>query len=54
VHEIVCGRERIEPKNGEVPYGDGITYAPDGTRSADFILGTPEQLAEQEMANGIT
>lgn len=52
--EEVCGREPIEPREGEVPYRRGtiVWKNADGERRATFITGSEEELAEHygEMA----
>ena len=47
--ETICGRETIEPRNGEVPFGvDGefLRIHNDGRRTAAFIKGNEQELAD--------
>lgn len=49
--EDICGREIIEPREGEVPYrqtDDLIQIAEDGSRHARFISGNAEQIADHD------
>lgn len=55
-YEDVCGRENIEPREGEMPAGrakETVWTNEDGSRHASFIKGDEEQLADRRATLGI-